>query len=394
MASSVLETTVFDVALCLLELLCLAGVGYLAVAALMVRRFVCQAAPVPHVRPPVTLLKPLCGDEPNLYENLRSFCRQDYPGVQVVFGVRTITDPAVAVVERLRAEFSDCDIELVCDARIHGTNLKISNVINMMAKARHDLLVLSDSDMRVRPDYLDAVVAPLLADGQRPPAGLVTCLYRGRPVGGVWSELGSMFINHGFLGQVLVGTLVGSNEGCFGATMALTRDTLARIGGFEAFCDKLADDYALGAAVRAAGLRVEISPHLVETQVHEPDFETLVGHELRWARTLRSIEPVGYGASLITHPLLPATLLVIADGAAPRAIAIFAAVLTCRIVHNTVTDTALGVPRLAPWLTPVRDLLSVGVLIASFCGTGVTWRKQKFRVDSDGRLTLDGDIRS
>ena len=234
MASSVLETTVFDVALCLLELLCLAGVGYLAVAALMVRRFVCQAAPVPHVRPPVTLLKPLCGDEPNLYENLRSFCRQDYPGVQVVFGVRTITDPAVAVVERLRAEFSDCDIELVCDARIHGTNLKISNVINMMAKARHDLLVLSDSDMRVRPDYLDAVVAPLLADGQRPPAGLVTCLYRGRPVGGVWSELGSMFINHGFLGQVLVGTLVGSNEGCFGATMALTRDTLARIGGFEA----------------------------------------------------------------------------------------------------------------------------------------------------------------
>lgn len=367
----------------------LAGVGYLVAAAVAVRRFAALKPAVPAHRPPVTVLKPLCGDEPNLYDNLRSFCDQAYPGFQVVFGVRNGADPAVAVVERLRADLPDVDIDLVVDGRVYGTNLKISNVINMMAKARHDLLVLADSDMRVDPGYLDAIVEPLLD----PAVGLVTCLYRGVPVGGVWSELGAMFINHGFLGQVLVGQLVGSNEGCFGATMALRRETLDQVGGFEAFRDMLADDYALGAAVRGLGLRVALSPHVIATQVCEPDLPTLVRHELRWARTLRSIEPVGYGASIITHPLLPALLALVVTGFAPFAVAIFAAVLACRMVYNTVTDAALGVTPSAPWLTLARDLISVGVLIASFCGTTVTWREQKFRVASDGQLTLDGDIR-
>ena len=366
-----------------------AGVGFLATAALMVRRFAAEVPRVPERRPGVTVLKPLYGDEPNLYENLRTFCVQDYPDYQVVFGVARADDPAVAAVERLRAELPAADIALVVEGRVHGANLKISNIINMMTAARHDILVLCDSDMHARPDYLEAVVGALLAPG----VGLVTCLYTGRPVPGVWSRLGAMFISHGFLPQVLVGRLVGAKPGCFGATMALTRETLEKLGGFEAIVGKLADDYALGAAVRALGLEVALSPHVIETQVVEPDFLTLWRHELRWGRTLRSIEPAGYGASIITQPLLPATLLLAVSGGAPFAVAIFAAVILFRIGYNRLVDTTLGLRPAPFWLFPARDFLSVAVLLASFCGSGVTWRAQTFRVDSDGQLTLDGDIR-
>ncbi len=382
--------TVIDVVLGVLAGCCGVGVLYLAVAAWAVRRFVALPRPQPAGRPPVTVLKPLHGDEPNLYDNLRSFCVQDYPGIQVVFGVGRAADPAVLAVKQLQTDLPGIDIELVVDGRIHGTNFKIGNLINMMAKAKHDLLVIADSDMRAGPDYLDGVIGPLLEPG----VGLVTCLYRGRPVGGVWSRVGAMFINHGFLAQVLVGRLVGADSGCFGATMALRRQTLEQVGGFEAFRDRLADDYALGAAVRDLGLRVVLSPHIVDTQVCEPDIHALLRHELRWARTLRSIEPLGYGASVVTLPLPLALLLVVASGAAPYALAIFAAVLACRMVYNTVTDSALAVTPSAAWLVLVRDLVSVSVLIASFCGTSVTWREQTFRVASDGQLTLDGDLRS
>ena len=145
--------------------------------------------------------------------------------------------------------------------------------------------------------------------------------------------------------------------------------------------------------LKAVGLEVALSPHNIETQVVEPDFLTLWRHELRWGRTLRSIEPAGYGASIITQPLLPATLLLAVSGGAPFAVAIFAAVILFRIGYNRLVDATLGL-RLAPlWLFPARDFLSVAVLLASFCGSGVTWRAQTFRVDSDGQLTLDGDIR-
>ena len=366
-----------------------AGVGFLAVAALMVRRFAAEVPCAPEQRPPITLLKPLHGDEPNLYENLRTFCVQDYPEVQVVFGVARADDPAVAVVERLKAELPEADIALVVNDRVNGANLKISNVMNMMAAARHDVLVLNDSDMIGRPDYLRAVVGALLEPG----VGLVTCLYTGRPVPGLWSRLGSMWINHSFMPQVLVGKLVGGPQGCFGATMALTRETLAGVGGFEAVVGRLADDYALGEAVRKLGLKVAMPPHYIETQVNEPDFVTLWRHELRWGRTVKGIEPAGYGASIITIPLLPATLLLLLSGGAPYAVAIFAGVLAARIGYNAFVDATLGLRPSPWWLFPARDALSVAVLLASFCGTGVTWRTQTFRVDSDGQLILDGDIR-
>lgn len=367
-----------------------AGALYLLVAARAVRRFVSQPPARPDHRPPVTVLKPLCGEEPGLYDNLKSFCDQAYPELQVVCGVRSAADPAVTVVRRLIAEQPDGRLELVIDSRLHGTNFKISNLINMLPQARHEILVISDSDMHAGPDYLDAVVAPFADPG----VGLVTCLYRGRSAGGLWSRLGAMFINQGFLASVLVGRLVGAREGCFGATMALHRSTLEQIGGLESLRDRLADDYALGEAVRGLGLKVVMSGHLVDNQVHEPDLATLLRHELRWARTLRSIEPAGYAASIITHPILPAGLALVAGGFAPGLLTVFGLILACRIGFAIAVESALGLPPPPLWLVPVRDLLSVAVLILSFCGTSVTWRNHKFRVEPDGQLTIDGDLPS
>ena len=205
-------------------------------AAWLVRRGIRLGAPVPPApvgpAPGVSLLKPLYGDEPDLARNLRSFCRQDYDGpVQILFGVSRADDAAVATVERVLAEFPGRDVALVVDERRHGTNGKVSNLVNMAERARHPVLVFADSDMLVGPDYLARVVSALGAPG----TGAVTCLYRGVAVPGVWSRLAVQWIDHHFLPNVVVGLALGLAKPCFGSTIALRRDTLTRIGGFAAF---------------------------------------------------------------------------------------------------------------------------------------------------------------
>jgi ceramide glucosyltransferase len=183
---------------------------------------------LPDRSPPVTILKPLCGAEPELYECLRSFCDQAYPSFQIVFGVCDRDDPAVDVVSRLRAEFPAADLAVAIDRRQHGNSRKVSSLINMLALARHDFLVIADSDIRVERDYLGKVVGPLL-DAK---VGIVTCLYRGKPRPGFWSLLGSMFIDEWFMPSVCVAAMAGSRSFAFGATIAIRRQVLARIGGF------------------------------------------------------------------------------------------------------------------------------------------------------------------
>lgn len=366
------------------------GCLYLGLAAFAVRRFPPEASPLLSDRPPVTILKPLCGGEPGLYENLRSFVSQDYPAFQVVFGVQAPDDPAIAVVRRLIEDHPRADLKLVVDPTRHGSNLKIANAINMMAAARHDLLVLADSDMRVPPDYLNLVVGGF-ADRS---VGLVTCLYVGAPERGLWSRLGAAAINHGFLPSVLVGRMVGGREGCFGATMALPRSVLAAIGGFEALADRLADDYALGDAVRRIGRKVALAPLVIETRVNEPDLRTLIRHELRWARTIRGIAPVDYAASAITYPVVFALLGVLwsvsTGGFYALSLSVLALALLCRWAMVRSGDRVLDVGPTPFWMLPVRDVLSFGVLVASFCGTRVAWRDRTFAVDADGRMRPDG----
>src|SRR4051794_26825736 len=243
----------------LLLVLAVAGCVYGLLAAFLAGRLVSHPAPrLPEAspRPSVTMLKPLCGMEPNLYENLASFCGQDYAGsVQIVFGVQNAADPAIAVVRRLEAAFPSLRIDLVIDARQHGSNRKVSNLINMSAMIAHDLVVLADSDMVVKPDYLERIVAELSVPG----VNGVTCLYHGVPAHkGIHAHLSALAIDVQFLPNVVVGTALGLAKPCFGSTIAFTWTALAELGGFETFKDDLADDYAIGEALRAAGQEVAI----------------------------------------------------------------------------------------------------------------------------------------
>jgi ceramide glucosyltransferase len=369
---------------------CLAGAVYLVASALAVRRFCRLPLVVDGAPEPVTVLKPLHGEDTQLYENLYSFCAQRHPCFQIIFGIRDPADPAIAVVRRLVAEFPQADIALVVDPSVSGSNFKVSNLENMVPLAKHDIFVIADSDMRVGPDYLVAVTAPLADAG----IGLVTCLYRGRPVGGLCSRLGAMFVNHGFLPSALIGEDVRPGDACFGATMTLRRDIYATIGGFAALRDQLADDYALGAAIRRAGKRVVLSPLLVDTVITEPDLATLLRHELRWARTIRLIAPLGFAASFVTHPLALSLVAWLALGFPPLMLGVLAIVLACRFATVRIIDRALGLPATPPWLVPLRDMLSFAVFIASFLGNRVAWRNNTFRIAADGRLVAIGDDRA
>jgi ceramide glucosyltransferase len=361
------------------------GCLYLLYACNAVAKFARMSMPRAGTQPGVSILKPLRGEDAALAENLRSFLRQDYPVFQLVCGVADAGDPAATVVRQLIAEFPDADIALVIDATQRGTNLKVANLRNMLPAAKHDLLVLADSDMRVGAGYLAAVTAPLIADST---VGLVTCLYRAISAGGLWSDLASLHINYGFLPQAVVGESLGKGAGCFGATMAFDRATLAATGGFEALADMLADDHALGQAVRRLGKQVMLSPHIVDDIVAEDSFLGLFRHELRWARTIRLVAAAGFAGSVVTYPL-PLALLALCLGAAPIPAAMMLVLaLLVRGISARRIDRALRLKAAPLWLLPVRDLLSFGVFLASFLGRSVAWRDRRFRIGPEGQLVI------
>lgn len=384
-----LELTLMSAALLwpLVAFLALLGCAYSLFAAALLRRFVktMQRAAVPAC-PALTVLKPLCGAEPNLEAILSSFCQQDYSGhVQIVCGVQSAADPAIAVVRQLIERFPAEQIELVADPELRGTNRKISNVVNMMAKAEHDIIVLSDSDIGVAPDYLDGVVGALLAPG----VGLVTCLYRGIPARGLWSQLAALAIDQQFLPGVLVGLRFGLARPCFGSTIALRTDTLERIGGFEAFANLLADDYAIGAAVRALDLSVAVPPLLVEHFCGEDSAAELAQHELRWGRTLRSIDPFGYAGFALANPLPFALAAAGLQGFGAAGIGLILLSLACRLLIplQLPPKRGMGQRRALLWLSPIRDLLSFAIAVASFLPGPVIWRGNRFELRPDGTLS-------
>ncbi|HEX4111380.1 MAG TPA: bacteriohopanetetrol glucosamine biosynthesis glycosyltransferase HpnI [Stellaceae bacterium] len=356
-----------------------AGTVYLLVTPIAVRNFVRRHGVSRGAEPPVTILKPLCGDEPELYENLRSFCRQRYPRYQLVFGVQNPRDPAVALVKRLIQEFPKEDIHLVTEPNWPAAgNRKVANLAGMLPAARHDLLVMADADIRVGSEYLSGVVASL----SQPDVGLVTCLYRGRAVKGFWSKLAGLHIDHEFLPQAILGEALSIGDGCFGATIALRRGTLDAIGGFAAISDRLADDHALGEAVRSLGLRVLLAPYLVDTVVAQPGMSALLRQELRWALTVRALAPMGYLGTLVTYPLMLALLANLISGFGTSAVAMLSCTLVCRVLTGRVIDRQLGHAAAAPWMLPLRDVLSFWVFAASFFIRTVAWRGQRLRVGS------------
>jgi ceramide glucosyltransferase len=336
-------------------------------------------------RPPVTVLKPLCGAEPGLHEHLRSFCRQNYPEFQIVFGVRDAGDPACAVVKRLTAEFPSVPIELVINPQLHGSNLKISNLINMLPYARHDILVMADSDAFVGPDYLATVTAPLLDHD----VGLVTCIYRGTPTQGIWSRLGAMYINEWYVPSVLLAWLFGHQGYVSGQTVCMRRDTLRDIGGLRVLSDHLADDHRLGELVRGLGLRIVLSPYVVDGEHHEPNFNSLTRHELRWMRTIRVLRPRSFRLIFLTFSFPLAVFGIVAAGAEsslPKTAWVLFGItalarLVLHFVHRLRDDRA---PVSDLWLLPARDLLICWVWCRSFFTSHVTWRGNEFAVGADG----------
>jgi ceramide glucosyltransferase len=342
---------------------------------------------IPRDPPPVTILKPLCGADQQTYQCLRSFCDQIYPQFQIVFGVRDSTDPALELVERLRTEFPRVDFAVAVDRRQHGTSPKVSNLINMMPLARHDYLVLSDSDVTVKPDHLAKVAGPLLDDG----VGIVTCAYRGCPQRGLWPLLGSMFINEWFMPSVRVAAMAGSRAFAFGSTIAIRRRVLDRIGGFATIANQLADDYRLGELTRALGLRTVLSEVVVETSVAERSFGALVRHELRWLRTIRALRPVGYGFCFITFGMPVAGLgVLLANGAAPALGMLCVSALTRVILHMSVRSARSSPLQVA--FLPLRDTLSFVLWGWSFFTRSVQWREERYRVGRDGSVQLVEDL--
>jgi len=343
----------------------------------------CAGLPVrPHAGlPAVTVLKPLYGSEHELYGCLRSFCEQDYPRFQIVCGVRDADDPAVAVVRALQAAYPDCDLQLEIAPRRHGNNAKVSNLINLMRLARHDHLVVSDSDVRVPPGYLSKVVAPLLD----PTVGIVTCAYRGFPGRGLWSLMGALFINEWFMPSVRVSAMTGSQRFAFGATIAIRRSVLEGIGGFAAIADQLADDYRLGELTRRMGLRTVLSDVVVETCVDERSLGELVRHELRWLRTIRAVRPIGYALSFVTLGVPVAALGCVLAEWQSSAVALLCASAAGRLLlHFRTARPGHAFSQL--WILPLNDLLVFGLWCWGLAGRRVQWRNAWYRVTRDGSV--------
>jgi ceramide glucosyltransferase len=309
-----------------------------------------------------------------------------------VFGLADPADPAAAIVRRLIADFPDRDLELVINARRHGANAKVSNLINMQPAARHETIVIADSDIVVPPDYLTSVAANL----DQPGVGLVTCLYRGVGTTGIWSRLAAAGIDYHFLPNVLVGLELGLATPCFGSTIALTKKTLTKLGELQSVADQLADDYALGMAARRAGLNVAIAPFIVTHACAEESLRELMLHDIRWARTIRAMDPFGFAGLGITYAVPLALIGFLLGGVTPAAL-IVAAALACRFalqaeLHRLFRlGNAWSIFRGHFWLGPIRDVLSFVVFVASFCGRGVEWRGRRYGVRADNTLARYGE---
>jgi ceramide glucosyltransferase len=366
----------------LLIAMAVAGCLFQVASAVLVRRFRAAPRPAAAARPPISVMKPLCGAEPGMAENLDSCLRQDYPAFQMVFGVADAADPALRVVDALPRDLAGVEVEAVADPTRHGLNLKVGNLLNMWPRVRHDLIAIADSDIRVDDRYLDDLAAPFADPG----VGVVTCLYVGRPVPGLCSALGAMGINHGFLPGAVLARAIGRRDGCFGATMAVRREVLEKGGGLAALSRVLADDWVLGKMARDQGLDIALAARPVDITVHEPDLKTLLDHEIRWGRTIAAVDRASYMASVITQPVALALLAVAAGGGWTPSLAALALAWGCRLWAVRVEERALGLPRSGAGLVALREILSFVVYVVACGGRTVVWRGRRFAVRADGTL--------
>ena len=335
---------------------------------------------------PISILKPLKGTDPEIYESFRSHCLQDYPEYEIIFGVSDPNDPAIESVHALQREFPDRKIRLIVCSKILGANVKVSNLVQMLPEARYGCLIVNDSDIRVEPDYLRRVTAPL-AD---PRVGMVTCLYRGVSSATLGSRLEALGISTDFCAGVLAARqLEGGIRFGLGSTLAFHRSELEKIGGFNSILDYLADDYELGKRIAALNLEVKLSDVVVETYLPAYRLRDYMDHQLRWARGVRDARAGGYFGLVFTFGILWSLLNLVASKASAWSCAALALTLILRFAvawkvgWRILSDRQ--VVRYA-WLIPLRDLIAVWVWILSLAGHTVIWRGERFRL-KDGKLS-------
>lgn len=363
----------------------LASIAYTALAIGRLRAFARRPRAQSVLRPPITILKPVCGIEPRLAENLRSFCAQDYPDFEVVFGVLDPADPALDIIRRIAAEHPGRTTVAVGNGVAEHRNPKVATLAPMLPHAKHALLAVSDSDMRVGPDYLEAVASAF--DDQR--VGAATCVYRGEAADdGLASQLGAMLIVEQFTPSALAAISFERMTYCFGATMAVRREALDAVGGLRAIGAYLADDFALGFLVSKLGRRVAFAPYAVTNTVSEPGLRALFLHELRWARTIRAVRPKSYAGIILTYPLPLALLYAAVTRARGWSLAMVALAALTRLALHGEAQRALGSGRRPPAvLIPLRDALGVAVWALGLFGRSVRWRDAALHVAASGELT-------
>ncbi|HPX60549.1 MAG TPA: bacteriohopanetetrol glucosamine biosynthesis glycosyltransferase HpnI [Deltaproteobacteria bacterium] len=336
--------------------------------------------------PGVTILKPVKGMDGESYSNFESFCRQSYAGnMQIVFAAASADDPAIGVIQRLISAHPDMDISLVVNPAIHGPNYKVSNLINAFPKARHDIIIVCDSDIRVRPDYLSSVTAHF----RDPRVGLVTSLYRTSNVHGVATAIEATGFTAEMIPNVMVALRLEGLTFALGASMAVRRESLASIGGFEALADYLADDYQLGNKVHLAGWRIALDSCFVESIMKEESIISVLSRQLRWARTMRVSRPGGYLASGMTLPFMAVMLAAFTAPSIQLSLTAITLLYAVRLGVTTIYSRRLAGDQLMPvwlWLVPLRDMLGFFTWALAFLGNSVEWRGSRFRLKPGGKL--------
>lgn len=374
--------------------LAVAGMGYFLASIVAARVFLHERhAPHPEFAPGVSILKSLKGLDPGMLDAFRSHCRQNYSGeFELLFGIASLSDPAAAAVKELQDEFPERTISLVECPQQLGTNGKVSTLAQLVTHARHDFLLINDSDITVSPRYLERVMcrfAPSTRDADKPTVGLVTALYRGRAHSTLPSRLEALGIASEFMPGVLLSKMIeGGMHYGLGSTLAMRREALEQAGGLLSIVDHLADDYELGARIAHAGYRIEVSSEAVETSVPAYGWRGFFDHQLRWLRTVRCSRPAGYAGLIVTHGLGWAFLNVLASGLSPVSLWLLGLSFFLRLAQAmTVGAAVLGDHDVLAnlWLLPLRDAIAMGLWVAGFAGDSIVWRGEQFTL-KNGKL--------
>jgi len=368
------------------------GIVFYALTLVAAARYRAEAARPGGFTPPLTVLKPLAGLEANLEANLRTFFQQDYPQYQLLFAVREPEDPAAAVARRLAAEFPDRDADVLVTGEPDIPNAKVFSLVQMAARARHDILIISDSDIRATPDYLRRVAA----DFADPTVGVSFCPYRAEPApmwsaaaglathSSFWSRLEALTLNTEFWCGVLVARMIEGVRFAVGPTMALRRDYMEKIGGFTSVGDYLAEDFVLGQWAQSHGYKAVLSRHVVDHCIASQSFWPNLEHRIRWARSTRRSRPWGYSGQVFTNPL-PFALVLLASPLAPLAATVVAArALIAFVIGSRLLQDPLTLRYW--WLIPLADIASLAVWALGFFGNTVQWRGRRYRLLRDGRF--------